>query len=93
MGVPGKNEVGCGVWVFRGALQGENLFSLLGAAGDWVTKGSYHTAWVVPSNSSCSCSYAYGHGPGYRATYWQAVLAAACWCVEGYRTPDEAMVC
>ena len=24
-----------GVWVFRGALQGEKLFSLLDAAGDW----------------------------------------------------------
>ena len=22
-----------------------------------------------------------------------AVLATACWTVEGYRTPDEAMVC
>ena len=33
-----------GVWLFRGALQGENLFSSLSAAGDWVRKGSYHTA-------------------------------------------------
>ena len=52
-----------GVGVFRGALQGENLFSLLDAAGGWERKGSYRTAWAVPSNSSCSCSYAYGHGP------------------------------
>ena len=29
----------------------------------------------------------------YRATHWRAVLATACWCVEGHRTPDEAMVC
>ena len=28
-----------GVWLFRGALQGENLFSLLDAAGDWVREG------------------------------------------------------
>ena len=34
--------------VFRGALQGEKLFSLLDAAGDWERKGSYHTAWAVP---------------------------------------------
>ena len=53
-----------GVWVFRGALQGENLFlSLLDAAGDRERKGSYHTAWAVTCDSSCTCSYAYGHGP------------------------------
>ena len=46
-----------GVWLFRGALQGENLFSSLDVAGDWETKGSYHTAWAVPCDSSriCSC--------------------------------------
>ena len=47
-----------GVWLFRGALQGQNLFSLLDAAGDWERRGSYRTAWAVPCNSSCSCSYA-----------------------------------
>ena len=52
-----------GVWLFRGALQGENLFSLLDAAGDWERKGSYRTAWAVLLDSSCTCSYAYGHGP------------------------------
>ena len=31
--------------------------------------------------------------PRYRATHWTAVLATACRCLEGYRTPDEAMVC
>ena len=63
-----------GVWVFRGALQGENLFSLLDAAGDWVQKGSYHTAWAVPGYSSCSCSYAYGHGPAIGPHTRRAVL-------------------
>ena len=52
-----------GVWVFRGALQGENLFSSLDVAGDWERKGSYRTAWAVPCDSSCTCSYASGHGP------------------------------
>ena len=51
-----------GVWWFWGALKGENVFSLLAAAGDWVKKGSYHIAWSVPSLSSCSCSYSYGQG-------------------------------
>ena len=84
-----------GVWVFRGALQGENLFSLLDAAGDWVKKGSYHTAWAVPGDSSCSCSYAYGHGPavgphtGERcwpllAGLWRAIAPLMKpWCAEG----------
>ena len=26
----------------------ENLFSSLAVSGDWVRKGSYHTAWAVP---------------------------------------------
>ena len=51
-----------GVWWFGGALKGENVMSSLCAAGDWVKKGSCHTAWSVPLLSSCSCSYAYGHG-------------------------------
>ena len=52
-----------GVWLFRGALQGENLFSSLDAVGGWVKKGSYHTAWSVPCDSSCTCSYSYGQAP------------------------------
>ena len=32
-------------------------------------------------------------GPSYRVAHWRAVLATACRCVEGYRTPDEALVC
>ena len=35
------------MWIFRGALQGENLFSLHDAGGDWEKKGSYRTAWAV----------------------------------------------
>ena len=34
-----EKTVGSGVWFFRGALQGENLFSSLCAVGDWVKKG------------------------------------------------------
>ena len=52
-----------GLWLFRGALRGENLFSSLDAAGDWARKGSYHTAWSVPCGSSCTCSYACDRGP------------------------------
>ena len=84
-----------GLWVFRGAFQGGNLFSLLDAAGGWERKGSYRTAWAVPSNSSCSCSYAYGHGPaigpraGERcwpllAGVWRAIAPLMKpWCAEG----------
>ena len=61
-----RKQNGSGVWLFRGALRGENLFSSLDAAGDWVKKGSYHTAWSVPGGSSCTCSYAYGRGPAVR---------------------------
>ena len=84
-----------GVSVFRGALQGENLFSSLDVAGDWERKGSYRTAWAVPLDSSCTCSYAYGHGPaigphtGKRcwpllAGVWRAIAPLMQpWCAEG----------
>ena len=44
---------------FQGALRGEGVLSALSAAGDWVKKGSYHTAWSVPCDRflPCSCSY------------------------------------
>ena len=32
-------------------------------------------------------------GPSNRVAYWRVVLATATRCVEGYRTPDEALVC
>ena len=84
-----------GVWVFRGALQGKNLFTSLAVVGDWVRKGSYPTAWAVPCDSLCSCSYAYGLGPaigphtGERcwplpAGVWRAIAPLMKpWCAEG----------
>ena len=84
-----------GVWLFGSAFQGENLFSLLDAAGDWERKGSHRTAWAVPCNSSCFCSCAYGHGPaigphtGERcwpllAGVWRAIAPLTKpWCTEG----------
>ena len=84
-----------GVWLFRAALKGDNLFSSLFSAGDWVKKGSYHTAWSVPCDSSCTCSYAYGQGPGtgphtgehcwpLLAGVWRAIAPLMKpWCAEG----------
>ena len=84
-----------GVWFFRGALQGEDLFSSLAVSGGWVKKGSYHTAWSVPGDSLCSCSYAYGHGPaigphtGQRcwvllSCLWRTIAPLMRpWCAEG----------
>ena len=57
-----EKNVGSGVWLFRGALQWK-IFSSLDAIGDWVRKGSYHTAWAVPCDSLCTFSYSYGRGP------------------------------
>ena len=84
-----------GVSFFRSALQGEDLFSSLVVSGDWVEKGSYHTAWSVLGDSSCSCSYAYGHGTaigphtGKRcwallSWLWRAIAPLMMpWCAEG----------
>ena len=54
-----------------------------------MKKGWCHTAWSVPSLSSCSCSYAYVQGPaiGPQTGEW----CTAHWTVEGSRTPDEAI--
>ena len=90
-----EKTAGSGVCLFRGALQGKNLFSLFDAAGDWERKGSYTTAWAVHHDFSCTCSYAYGQGPaiGPRsgklcwpllAGLWRAIapLMKPC-CAEG----------
>ena len=84
-----------GVWLFRCALRGENLFSSLAVAGDWERKGSYRTAWSVLCDSSCACSYAYGLGPAIGphtgkqcwpllAGVWRAIAPLMQpWCAEG----------
>ena len=59
------------------------VLPVLTGAVEWVSKGSYRTAWAVPCGSSCSCSYSYGRGSSNRVAYWRAVLATASWCVEG----------
>ena len=58
-------------------------------------KGSYHTAWSVPCDSSCSCSYSYKRGPaiglhtGQRCWpllegVWRAIAPLMKpWCAEG----------
>ena len=90
-----EKNLGSGVWLFRGALQGKNLFSSLDAFGDWVRKGSYHTAWAVPCDSSCTCSYSYGQGPAIGPQtgkqcwsllirMWRAIAPLMKpWCAEG----------
>ena len=51
-----------GLWWFGCALGRDSIFFALAAAGDWVRKGSFFTAWAALPLSSCSCSYAYGQG-------------------------------
>ena len=73
----------------------EEFFSSLDVTGDWVRKGSYHTAWALPCDSSCTCSYSYGQGPavgphtGRRCWpllegVWRAIAPLMKpWCAEG----------
>ena len=49
-----------GVCWLRDALAGTSIFFELVAAGDWVMKGSFRTAWAVLPLSSCSCSVRMG---------------------------------
>ena len=76
--------MGCGVWLFRGALQGKNLFSSLDVAGDWER--------AVPCDSSCTCSYAYGHGPAigpHTGERCWPLLAGVWRAISPLMKPDE----
>ena len=99
-------DVGYGCFVVP--LQGKNPCSSLDVTGDWVRKGSYHTAWVVPCDSLCTCSYSYGQGPaigprtGERcwpllAGMWRAIAPLMKpWCAEGEvpePLPGRELVC
>ena len=70
--------------MFRGALQGENLFSSLDVAGDW------ERGRTTQRGQSSVVPHAHVHmrmgWPRFRATHWKAVLATASRCVEGSRT-------
>ena len=102
-----KNVVGSGVWLFRGALQGKNLFPSLDVTGGWVKNGSYHTAWAVPCGSLCTLFIFVWAGPRYKATHmdgqcwpllegvWRAIAPLMRpWCAEGggaYRREPEPL--
>ena len=82
-----------GVWLFRGALQGENLFF-----SPWRSR-RLGKEGVVPHSVGSPlrflmhlfiCVWTWLR---YRATHWRAVLATACRSVEGYRTLDATLVC
>ena len=66
------------MWFFRGALSGSSQFSLQLGTGSREDRTTQRGRF---------CSYSYGHG--CRATHQRAVLAAALWIVEGYRTSDR----
>ena len=86
-----------GVWFFRCAFQGDDLFSSLAETVDWLN-GRDRTKQRGRSlgGSSCSCSYAYGHGTaigphtGRRcgallSFLWRTYVAPLMkpWCAEG----------
>ena len=78
------------VLLFRSALEGEKNLSSLCAAGDWRDRTTLRGRSLgIPR---VLVRMRTGEAPLW-ATYWRAVLATAGRCVEGYRTPDEALVC
>ena len=79
-----------GVWVFRGAFQGKNIFLPLTLLE--TGKRSCRTAQRGRSPVIPHALVRMRMGKArYRATHWRAVLATAS--VESYRTPDAALVC
>ena len=81
-----------GVWFFRGAFQGMDLFSSLAVSGDWVKKGIVPHSVVGLRGFLVLVLISVRAWPSYRATHGKVVLGAFVF-VEDYRTPDEALVC
>ena len=81
-----------GVWILPGNLQNVGFLGLLEAAGSWVSRSTYRTAWAVCPWSGCQCSYSYGQGPAigphtgrgcfrYLASVWRAIAPLLSpWC-------------
>ena len=72
-----KMLLGSGVWLFRGALRGENLFSSVSAQQETGFGPLGIPRALVRTRTGEA---------RYRATYWRAVLATSRRCVEGCRT-------
>ena len=83
---------GSGVWLFRGALQGKNLFSSLDAVGDWVRKGSYTQRGRSPVIPRALVRIRTGKAPQKGHT----LDSGAGHCLKVYGgaiAPNEALVC
>ena len=84
-----------GIWVLPGALQSVGFSGLLEAAGSWVSRSTYRTAWAVCPRSGCHCSYSYGKSPAigphtgrgcfrYLISVWRAFAPLLSpWCADG----------
>ena len=80
-----------GVWLFRGAVRGEQLLAALVSSVDWVVRGTYRTAWAVePRCPLLICVWAEG---SCWATYRVSLLEATPGFVEGHRTSHGTLVC
>ena len=80
-----------GVWLFRGARPRREP-SFVSPFRSWRLgqEGVVQHSVGGPFMYLFVCVWAW---PRYRAADWRAVLATASRCVEGYRTPYEALVC
>ena len=66
-----------GVWLFRGALQGDSAFFAFFANARWVEKGSFLTAWGGLPSFLVFLFILVWARHGCWATIWRAVLAIA----------------
>ena len=82
-----------GVWVFRGALQGENLFFSPSRSRRPGKEGVVPHSVGGPLYFLMFLFICVWTWPRCRGTHWRAVLATAGRSVEGYRTPDATLVC
>ena len=81
-----------GIWVLSGALRSVGLEGVLEAAASWECRSTYRTAWAVCPQVRLPMLVLVWARPSYRATYGQRLFRPPHTCVEGYRTPDVALV-
>ena len=76
-----------GVWLFRGALQGEQLLAALVSSVDWVTRGTY--LWTKSSRWAANRGTLLGATPGIVEGHRTPNGALVCrWVCADVRKPE-----
>ena len=83
-----------GEWLFRGALAGSSAFFCTCCICKLGSEGTVpHSVGGLPHFLRVLAHTAYGRGTAVGPQSGERCWPLLAGCVEGYRTPDEALVC